>query len=415
MNETNWAGNHTYRAGCIHRPSSVAQVSELLQAAGNIRVLGSRHSFTDIADSGELISLAELPADVVFDRAAGTVSFSGALKYGELARLLQAEGLALANLASLPHISVAGAVATGTHGSGVGNGSLATAVAAMEIVTSSGETVTVSRGDPDFDGVVVGLGAVGAVTRVTLDVEPHYDITQRVYEGLAYAALYDHFDDIQATGYSVSVFTRWESECDQVWMKSRVDDPATAPTRALFGATPATVERHPILGIDPINCSAQLGVPGSWSDRLPHFRMGFTPSNGQELQSEYIVARKHAIAAIKAVHAMADVVQPVLQVSELRTIAADELWMSPQYQRDSVAIHFTWLPDRDQVNRVLIEVEAALAEFGARPHWGKVFLADADTISGRYPRMADFRALLGRYDPRGAFRNDWLHTRVLGA
>jgi xylitol oxidase len=415
VREVNWAGTHTYAAEQLHRPTTVEEVQEIVARAPQVRVLGSRHSFTDIADSRELVSLDALPADVVVDRAAGTVSVSAAVRYGELADALNADGVALHNLASLPHISVAGAIATATHGSGAGNGNLATSVAGLELVASNGEIVATRRGDPDFDGLVVGLGALGAVTRVTLDVEPAYDVRQRVFEALDWRALIEHFDAINAHGYSVSVFTRWGESVDQVWVKSRVADAPEEIADELFGAVAATVDRHPILGLDPVNCTPQLGVPGPWFDRLPHFRMGFTPSAGEELQSEYHVPREHTGAAIEALRGMAGAIRPVLQVTELRTIAADRLWMSPQYERDTVAVHFTWEREPDAVRRALVAVEAALAPFAARPHWGKLFLAEAETIAPLYPRLADFRGLAERVDPRGAYRNAWLERHVLGA
>ena len=336
------------------------------------------------------------------------MSFNAGLTYGELAGEL--EGLALHNLASLPHISVAGAIATATHGSGDANGNLASAVAGLELVTSSGELVRASRGDPDFDGMVVSLGATGAVTRLTLDAEPAYEVRQRVFEGLAWDALYEHFDEITTSGYSVSVFTRWGEDIDQVWVKSRVtSDPEETPDE-LFGARAATEERHPILGLDPVNTTAQLGRPGPWWDRLPHFRMGFTPSNGDELQSEFAVPRTHAAAAIEAVRALADRVRPLLQVTEIRTVAADRLWMSPQYQQDTVNLHFTWTPEQDAVVELLGELEPALAPFDARPHWGKLFVGD---VAGLYERQDDFVALTERLDPRGAFHNAWFEKRIL--
>jgi xylitol oxidase len=413
VSESNWAGTHTYRARELHRPSTLEQVQEIVAGAARVRVLGSRHSFTDIADSEELVALDALPADVRVDHAAGTVSVGAGVKHGELAEALNAEGVALHNLASLPHISVAGAIATATHGSGDANGNLAAAVAGLEIVTSSGEIVTTGRGDADFDGLVVGLGAVGAVTRVTLDVEPAYDVRQRVFEGLSWRALFEHFDEITALGYSVSVFTRWGETVDQVWVKSLVTDAPEEVRGELFGAVAATVDRHPILGLDPVNATPQLGVPGPWSDRLPHFRMGFTPSHGEEIQSEYHVARRHAVGAIEAVRRLAGTIRPLLQVCEIRTIAADRLWLSPQYGQDTVAIHFTWAREPAAVRRALVDVEAALAPFEARPHWGKLFLADAATMAARYERLPDFVRLIERLDPRGAFRNDWLNAHVL--
>jgi xylitol oxidase len=411
---TNWAGNYRYRAGRLHRPVTVGQVQEIVAGASRVRVLGSRHSFSDIADSAELLSLEGLPAGVVVDHDAGTVSCSAGLRYGELAEALHPQAVALANLASLPHISVGGAVATATHGSGDGNGNLATAVAGLELVTASGELLTASRGDPDFDGLVVGLGALGAVTRLTLDVEPAYQVRQRMFHDLAWEALDEHLDELTAAGYSVSVFTGWGGTAGQVLVKSRVTAAPEQVRDQLFGATPAAADRHPIPELDPVNTTPQLGVPGRWSDRLPHFRMGFTPSSGDELQSEFFVPRRHAGAALGAVRGLAELVRPVLQVSELRTVAADQLWMSPQYRRDSLAIHFTWQPDPAAVERVLLEVEAALAPFGARPHWGKVFLANAATIGPLYRRLHDFARLVDRLDPHGTFGNAWLRARVLG-
>ena len=408
---TNWAGNRTYRARAVQAPSTLEQLLDIAGTAAHLRVLGSRHTFNDIGDSDELVSLSELAQDVVVDRYQSLVSVPAAMRYGELAEVLLDERLALANLASLPHISVAGAVSTATHGSGDRNGNLATSVAELEIVTSDGELITVRRGAPDFDGIVVGLGAIGAVTRVVLDIEPAYEVRQRVFERLRWETLFEHFDEVTASGYSVSVFTLWGEAADQVWIKARLGETLR---EQLFDATPARVDLHPIPGIDPVNSTPQLGVPGPWSERLPHFRMGFQPSSGAEIQSEYIVAREHAVAAIEAVRRVSATVRPLLLVSEIRTIAADTLWMSPEYGRDSVAIHFTFKREPEAVDAALVEVERALAPFPARPHWGKRFLMRAPEIRELYPRLDDFASLLARLDPRGAFRNDWLEARVLG-
>ena len=393
----------------VHRPSTLEELQEIVAAARQVRAVGSRHSFNDIADAEEQVTLSALPADVVVDRDAATVSFGAGLTYGELAGALEREGVALHNLASLPHISVAGAIATATHGSGDANRNLATAVAALELVTSSGELVTAERGEPDFEGMVVGLGALGIVTRLTLDVEPAYEVRQRVFEELAWDALFEHFDAITGSGYSVSVLSYLGESVDQVWVRSRVTEDPEVVRDDLFGARPATVDRHPILGLDPVNCTPQLGRPGPWSARLPYFRMGFTPSAGEELQSEYLVARDQALHAIEAVRALADRIRPVLHVCEIRTVAADRLWMSPQYERDCVGIHFTWALEPEAVVDVLADLEPALAPFDPRPHWGKLFLH-----APRYERVPDFARLAERLDPRGAFRNAWLEARVLG-
>ena len=411
--ERNWAGTYTYRAEKLHRPTTIEQVQEIVAKAASVHVLGSRHSFNDIADSSELLSLENLPADVVVDHEAHTVSCSGGVTYGTLVKTLHDEGVALHTLASLPHISVAGAVATATHGSGVTCGNLATAVAGLEIVTSGGEIIRASRGNPDFDGLVVGLGALGAVTRITLDVQPSYEVKQRVFEGLSWKALSDHFDEITSCGYSVSIFTRWGEMHDQIWIKSRTDEPDRVEGD-LFGAVAATVDRHPIVELDPTPCTPQLGRPGLWSDRLPHFRMGYTPSSGEEIQSEYLVPRRYAMGAMEAVRALAGRIRPLLQVSEIRRVAADLLWMSMNYEQDSVGIHFTWKREPDAVQEMVAQIEDALTPFEARPHWGKVFHANAAAIVPLYKRHSDFVRLLERLDPRGAFRNAWLKARVLG-
>jgi xylitol oxidase len=408
----NWAGNYSYRARAIHTPSTAEELHEIVTSARRIRVLGSRHSFTGIGDSAELVSLEGFPSEIALDRSAMTVTCGAGVRYGELAVALEREGLALANLASLPHIGIGGAVSTATHGSGDGNGNLASAVRALELLTSDGRLQTLARGDPDFDGAVVGLGALGVLTSVTLEIEPFYEVRQEVFEPLSWETLFEGFDELMASGYSVSVFTRWGEEAGMLWVKTRAGERRVGDT--LLGVAAAGRERHPIEGLDPVHATPQLGVAGPWFDRLPHFRMGFTPSSGAEIQSEYIVPREHAVAAIEAVRGLAPMIAPLVQVSEIRTIAADSLWMSPQYRRDTAAIHFTWTREQEAVELAVAELERTLAPFSARPHWGKLFLADARTIAPLYERLTDFRELCERLDPRRAFRNQWLERHVLG-
>lgn len=417
---TNWAGNHTYPPGRVHRPGGLEELQEIVSRAPGVHVLGSRHSFNGIADAADLVSLEALhtgrgqPAAVAVDPGGRTVSVGGGVRYGELVERLDDAGLALHNLASLPHISVAGAVATATHGSGTGNGNLATAVAALEMVTSSGEIVPAQRGDPDFDGLVVGLGALGVVTRLTLDVEPAFDVRQQVFEGMSWESLLGSFDEVMSCGYSVSVFTLLGDSVDMVWVKTRTDV-SEGMRGDLLGARPALLDRHPVVGLDPTPCTPQLGRPGPWYHRLPHFRMGFVPSAGAELQSEYLLPRRSGPEAIEAVRGLAERIRPLLLTCEIRTVAADGLWLSTSYGRDSVALHFTWVRDQSAVEEVLRELESALVPFAARPHWGKVFTAEAPAIAPLYERHPDFCRLAGRWDARGAFRNPWLDARVLGS
>jgi xylitol oxidase len=418
-NPINWAGNYIYQAARLHRPATIEELQQLVAGGSKLKVLGTRHSFNDIADSPEdLISLEHLNRIVALDRERRTVTIEGGVRYGELCRYLHGEGYALHNLASLPHISVAGACATATHGSGETHGNLATTVAAMEIVTANGEVVVLSReahGEA-FQGAVVGLGGLGVITKLTLDIVPTFAMRQDVYENLPLARVEDHFDAIEASGYSVSLFTPWrDGNFNQVWVKRRVEQGASLEVEPeLFGATLAATHLHPIPGFSPINCNPQLGIPGPWHERLPHFRMEFTPSSGEELQSEYYVPRRHAFAAFETIHALREQVAPLLQISEVRTIAADNLWMSPCYKQETVAIHFTWIKNWDAVRQVLPLLEEALAPFDARPHWGKLFTMPPSRLSALFPKLPDFQRLLRSYDPQGKFRNAFLDTYIFG-
>jgi xylitol oxidase len=407
----NWAGNVDYRAARLHSPTSPEELRRLVARSRRVRALGTRHSFNRVADTdGDLVDMTGMPAAMDLDSRRRLVRVSGGVSYGTLATYLHERGFALHNLGSLPHISVAGACATATHGSGVGNGNLATAVRALELVTADGGDVEVgSSPDGDLAGAVVSLGALGIVTSLTLRVEPAYAVRQLVFDDLPAAALDDHIDEVLAAAYSVSLFTRWRGDhVDQVWLKQRVD--GRLPGDTWLGARRADGPRHPIRGVDPVHCTRQDGVPGPWHERLPHFRAGFTPSAGDELQSEYLVPRDRARDALAAVAGLRELVVPVLQVCEIRTVAADDLWLSPSYHRDTVGIHFTWVRDEPRVGPVLAALEERLATYDARPHWGKLFATSAERIRALYPRAADFQALRRRYDPHNVFGNDLLDS-----
>jgi xylitol oxidase len=416
---TNWAGNVAFRAERVEVPSSLQQLRSLIARSAKVRVLGSGHSFNDIADSpGALVSLDGLPSDVEIDSASATVKVAASVRYAELGRRLHDKGYAVHNLASLPHISVAGSCATATHGSGDANGNLATAVSAIEMVTADGDVVALSReSDGDlFDGAVVSLGALGAVVSLTLDIEPAFEVRQQVYEGLPAEILDDHFADLVSSAYSVSLFTDWRtSRINQVWVKERLDG-VTAPAlpKSLFGAIAADGPRHPVPGVSAVHCTQQMGVPGPWFERLPHFRPDFTPSSGEELQSEYMLPRRHAVAAVHALSGLRDRIAPILQISEIRTMAADGLWLSTSHGRDSVGFHFTWIKDAPAVLPVLGLIEERLAPFDARPHWGKLFTVAPEVLRSRYERLPDFRDLARRFDPEGKFANEFVTRYVLG-
>jgi len=416
---TNWAGNLTYGTDRVNEAASIDQVRTLVRSEARMKVLGTRHCFNSIADSrDQLLSVIPMHDVVALDAGARSVTVEAGITYGQLCPYLDSKGFALHNLASLPHISVAGACSTATHGSGENNGNLATAASALEIVTAGGDLVKLSRqSHREFQGAVVGLGALGVITRITLDIQPRYSMRQYVYENLPLSEMKDHFDEIQASGYSVSLFTDWQKKrINEVWIKTRDGQgrPFPAP-KEFYGAKLASRNLHPIAELSAENCTEQMGVSGPWYDRLPHFRMGFTPSAGKELQSEYFVPRSQAVDAILAVERLREQIGPHLLITEIRTIAADEFWMSTAYQRPSVAIHFTWKQDWPAVRRLLPMIEKELDPFQPRPHWGKLFTLSPGALRSRYERLPDFMELAKKYDPKGKFRNEFLNVNVFAS
>jgi xylitol oxidase len=461
----NWAGNYRYAAERIHFRETLEEVRSLVVGARRVHALGSRHSFNDIADTaGDLLSLARFDATVTVNAERRTATVGAGARYGELCAELHRHGYALPNMASLPHISVAGACATATHGSGDGNRCLAASVSGLEMVTADGGLIAFSRErDAEFPGAVVGLGALGVVTRLTLDLEPAFEVRQEVYLDLPFSAVEADLDAVTGSAYSVSLFTDWsEAVFRQVWRKSKVDaawpgdllqtggtspnpsfarrgttrrdlslpdegsggnQAANLPTQDLanssppckggagggfFGATAAERPMHPLASMSPVHCTEQMGVVGPWHERLPHFRMEFTPSSGEELQSEYLIPRRHALSALRAMLEVGPRIAPLLQVSEVRTVAADDLWMSPFFEQPCIAIHFTWVKDWPAVREVLPLIERQLAPFEARPHWGKLFKMTGEPLRALIPRLPEFLALAKRLDPGGKFRNAFL-------
>lgn len=415
---TNWAGNYHYSTNKLFTPRTTGEVQRVVKSNEKLRALGRGHSFNRIADSkAAQISLKEL-SEMTIDPKAKTVTVGAGLSYGQVAPYLYRNGFALHNLASLPHISIAGACATATHGSGNTNGNLGTQVSGLEMVTADGEIVRLTREHDGerFHGAVVGLGAVGIVTKLTLDLDPAFDVRQVVYENLSFDQLEKHLEAIFGSGYSVSLFTDWQNHrATQVWIKSKVTPGSPFAIQPdFYGAKPATRRLHPLAGHSAENCTEQLGIPGPWYDRLPHFRMNFTPSAGHELQTEYFVPREKGYQAVLAVEKLREKIAPYLMITELRTIDADDLWMSTCYRRKAMTLHFTWQPDWDGVNSVLPAIEEQLAPFDPRPHWAKVFTMKPAKIQAQYARLPEYQALLRHYDPHGKFRNAFVQTNVYG-
>ena len=411
----NWAANLTYSSVRVERPRTLAELAGIVAGEPRVRALGSRHSFGDVADTTGVHVQLDLLDDgrpaLEVDRGTGVASVRAGLRYGEVAADLHARGRALTAMASLPHISVAGAVATGTHGSGDGTRSLAGDVVGVELMTAAGELLILRRGDADFPGSVVALGALGIVIRVELSTVRTFDVRQDVFTGLPWEALFENLDAVMGCAYSVSVFTSWhEPEVRLVWCKSKVStgSDGAAPTLPVeLGAAPATRPMHPLPDVAAVACTEQGGVPGPWFERLPHFRLDFTPSLGEELQSEYLLPRAAGPDAVRAVRALGDRIGPLLLTSEIRTIAGDEQWLSTTPE-DSLAFHFTWKQDWPAIRAALPELEAALLPLGARPHWGKLFTVPVADLPGLYPRFGDFAELAARLDPAGKFRGGYV-------
>jgi alditol oxidase len=416
----NWAGNIDYSTENLYSATSHQQIREFVRNHSKFKVLGTRHCFNKIADSSDhFLSLRSMDEAISVDSEARTATCASGVTYGKLAPYLHQKGFALHNLASLPHISVAGACSTATHGSGEKSGNLSTAVSALEFITAAGETVTLSRqkDGETFLGAVVGLGALGVITKVTLDLQPTFLVRQFVYENLPLRQMQEHFDAIESSAYSVSLFTNWQDQrINEVWLKSRIEPgQPSQPPPELFGAKLATKNLHPIAELSAENCTEQLGVPGPWFERLPHFKMGFTPSAGKELQTEYFVPRRHAVEAILAVERLRAQIGPLLMITEIRTIAADNFWMSPCRHQPSVAIHFTWKQDWTAVRALLPSIERELEPFNPRPHWGKLFTMAPAQLQSRYEKLSAFIQLAKKFDPLGKFRNDFLNSNIFGA
>ncbi len=417
IHHQNWCGHVAYGAACFHQPTSVAEIQEIVRTAEKVRVIGSRHCFNDIADTnGDLLWLGNMDNTVAIDPERRTVTVNAGITYRELCPQLHEAGYALPNLASLDHITVIGACMSATHGSGDNLGNLATVVSGLEMVTASGDLVTLTReqdGDT-FNGAVVALGALGVVTKVTLDLQPAFYLQQEVYEKLPMSALYDHFDEIMGAGYSVSPFPTWQYDyCDTIWVKRLIEGTEPVPAPIDFYGAPLSNQRGPSDEFSD-RYWTHHGLPGPWHERLTHFYFKDAWAVGNELQSEYFVAREHAVDAMRAVAKLREGLGPILGVTEIRSVAADQLWLSPSYGQDIVGIHFNWFKNWQGVSQFLPILEETLKPFAPRPHWGKLFgIAPAD-VQAAYPRMADFRELATAFDPQGKFRNPYIERYIFG-
>jgi xylitol oxidase len=403
----NWGGNLDYGPGKILAPESLAELSEIIRS-GKVRPIGTKHSFSNLViGEGQLVSAAGLSFEPVIDQKNSTVTVPAATKYGELAVFLEEEGYALKNMGSLPHISIAGSAATGTHGSGDKNQILSSSLVSFSYLDANGVIVTLNRSSKNFEACRVGLGAYGLWVNLTLAIVQSYQMRQDVFRNLPWELFLEDPAKLTAAGYSVSLFTKWGSDTiDQTWVKSRSHD--SAPPIEIAGIKPDSTSMPELMPGVGDNLTQQGGEEGAWLDRLPHFRFDATPSAGNEIQTEYFFERKNIVGAIKAIQTIASEINPTLLISEIRTIAQDAAWLSPMLRGDSVAVHFTWVNDAAAVAKAVALVEKATAEFKPIPHWGKVHGFSAEKLREVHPKLDRAKALFDSLDPQGVFSTDYL-------
>ena len=406
----NWSGNIEYRPAEIARPSSISELQKVVADSRKVRAYGSGHSFNTLADTdGTLIAFSEFDKNIEIDSSKMLVRVPAGVRYGEVAPKLHANGFALRNMGSLPHITVVGATSTGTHGSGVGNKNLSGSIAEIELITATGDAITLDQSE--LPAARVALGSIGIIHHLTLDIVPTYEVAQTVYFDLPFVQLISNLDAILSAGYSVSVLSMWGDEfVDQVWVKSKIGTNPVLTQNEWFGAKLATRKSNPIREADSAAATEQFGLPGPWFERLPHFKLDFTPSFGEELQTEYFIDRKDAPAALNAIYKIHEELSELIMVCEMRTVAQDENWLSEAYGRETFVFHFTWRPNIPAVEKLLLKIEASLEPFKARPHWGKVFTNNAFDFSSLYPKFNSFLTYRGTYDPSRKFVNKLLET-----
>ena len=410
MAEFNWSENIEYRSVELRRPSSTEELQTLVAGASKVKALGTRHSFNRVADTDGLhVCLDQLDLDVSVDLEAMTATIPGSWSYSEVGKALDDAGVALKNMGSLPHISLAGATATGTHGSGSSNQILAAEISSIEMVTAEGSLTTIDNAMPEFNAVAVGLGAFGVITTMTLDVVPAYQMRQDIYRVTSWDAFLKNLEEVMASAYSVQVHADFSSpDIRAIWQKSLVQ--TSDDGESVLTEVPATrwgAERLDIDEIDPGRITRL--IPGPWHERLPHFTPESSPSlGGDELQTEYFVDRSDAVDALNALREMGERIDAHLHGSEIRTVAADEIWLSPTTGRDCLTIGLTWKKHPAEVQALLPDIEAALAPFAPTAHWGKLFAFGRDELEAQYERLDDFVSLAKQMDPAGKFSNRFL-------
>ncbi len=407
----NWAGNLSFSSKEFIEIDSVKKLQTIVSNARGIKVLASGHSFSDIADTKDtLISIKNLSFEIGIDSNKREALVPAGMQYSDVSRYLEKHGWAVSNMASLGEVTIAGAILTGTHGSGSSNGILSTAVIGFEMVLESGSILTTDReNSSDFPGFIVSLGALGVFTKYKLKIVPSFSIRQVVYENINIESIANNFDLVFDRAYSVSFFSNWaQNSTGQIWMKFLDDSKPFNISSDWIDGNLAKVKQHPVKINDASPCTDQLATSGKWLDRLPHFKLNSSPVSGDEVQTEYLVDRRYVKQYISELAEIGDEIASKVYTTEIRTIKADDLWLSGAYERETVGFHFTWRKSDSLVN-FLPKIESILGKHDGRPHWGKLFDVPKDKLPSRYPKFSDFEVLLQKYDPNKKFRNNFIN------
>ncbi|KAI1700234.1 d-arabinono-1,4-lactone oxidase domain-containing protein [Ditylenchus destructor] len=359
----NWGNNFRFSTQNIQYPTSVEEVQQIVRNANKLRVVGTRHSFSKIADSpNTMLSTLALKNIIGFDPTVPSITVQAGITYTDLNPFLPNYG----------------------------------------------------PNDPELKAIAVGLGAFGVITQVELEVEPTFNLTNYVFVNMPEQDIYDHFDEIENLGYSVQLFTDFSTPgvWDQVWVWVRSDENSNVGNmQNLYGATRTHEQVTAIEALPPTYLMEQ-GKEQPWYYGLVDYHLGLSGFDGAEIQSEYFMPYENAIPAIQAVSNFSDLIAPRVYTMLIRTIKGDDLWMSESFNETTVAIHFTWKPNMTAVMEVLPQIEQALLPYGARPHWGKVFAQGPETYLHRYPKLNQWKQLAETLDPTHKFRNKFLEDTV---
>uniref|UniRef100_A0A915D0Y3 FAD-binding PCMH-type domain-containing protein n=1 Tax=Ditylenchus dipsaci TaxID=166011 RepID=A0A915D0Y3_9BILA len=417
----NWGGNFNFSTQDIKYPTTTAGVQQLVkECKGKIRPVGTRHSFSEIANTNDtLICLVHMNLILSVDPSVPSVTVQAGITYTDLIPFLQSIGLAIPMMASLGEISIAGAINTAVHGSGAGIGNLATQVLGLQMVLADGSVVQYSKGqnDTELAAATVGLGALGIVTQVTLQAQPTYNLAINVFENMDMSVLDTQLYNITHSGYAINMWSTFGTPgvLDQVWITTKVDSNgvnAYGNVSQLYGAPAATAQSSPIAALPPTYVVPQMGIVGPYYERLTDYDLGLSGQEGQQTQSEYYVDFDDFVPALKALQTLSAEINAVVYVALFRITEKDELWMSPQYKKTTMAIHFSWQPKLDQVMALLPKIEAALAPFNPIPHWGKLYTLKPEQYLPLLPKYPEWREQVELHDPTHKFRNKWLEENI---